>query len=337
MKYLTIKRRTLSLTVAGAAAILLLTLVTVLAAGERLPRSLVSSGGGPVGEGGVTLRSAIGQPIAGVVREGIALCSGFLCGDRAPVNQVDTIPPAVTATQPDEAETDVPLNQFIDIFFREAMDTTSVRAVITPSLTVTPTWSNGDTRLTLVHAGLTATTRYTTTVSAGSDPTGNGLANAPYTWSFTTGTDTARETDLALTKQRVSSGPITAGQRISYTFTVTNYGPTAPVSATLVDTFSSASALAEVSGSGCSWVSGSSAVTCAVDEVSVGAPVSLTLVVTTQLDFDGSLSNSAVVAPATGTVDTNPVNDSSGPVTVYVNAADGTPHQLFLPHIVRLR
>lgn len=64
--------------------VLLLSLGLVLAAGEMLPRSLVSAGGGLVAQSGLNLHSAIGQPAVGAVQNGPTLCSGFLCGPGAP-------------------------------------------------------------------------------------------------------------------------------------------------------------------------------------------------------------------------------------------------------------
>lgn len=61
-----------------------LTFSLALASGELLPRSAVSGGGGPVSQGGYALRSAIGQPVAGAVQNGVSLCSGFWCGLGAP-------------------------------------------------------------------------------------------------------------------------------------------------------------------------------------------------------------------------------------------------------------
>lgn len=62
----------------------LLTVGLVFAGGDMLPRSLVSSGGGLVSQGGYTLHSAIGQPVVGAVQNEATLCSGFLCGADAP-------------------------------------------------------------------------------------------------------------------------------------------------------------------------------------------------------------------------------------------------------------
>jgi hypothetical protein len=61
-----------------------LTVGLVLAGGDMLPRSLVSSGGSIVNQGSVSLHSAIGQPAIGTVANGTILCSGYLCDADAP-------------------------------------------------------------------------------------------------------------------------------------------------------------------------------------------------------------------------------------------------------------
>jgi hypothetical protein len=65
---------------------LLLSLQLALAAGEQLSRSVVSSGGGTVNQGSLTLLTTIGQPTAGgaTASNGQNLCSGFLCGPGVP-------------------------------------------------------------------------------------------------------------------------------------------------------------------------------------------------------------------------------------------------------------
>ena len=61
-----------------------LTVGLVLAGGDMLPRSLVSSGGSLVSQNSLTLHSAIGQPAIGTVTNGTILCSGYLCDADAP-------------------------------------------------------------------------------------------------------------------------------------------------------------------------------------------------------------------------------------------------------------
>ena len=61
-----------------------LTVGLVLAGGEIIPRSLISSSGSIVNQGSTTLHSAIGQPAIGTVANGTILCSGYLCDAAAP-------------------------------------------------------------------------------------------------------------------------------------------------------------------------------------------------------------------------------------------------------------
>lgn len=72
------------------AVILLLSLGIVLAEGEQLSRSLISSGGSITMDSGLVLHSATGQPAAGTVQNERLLCSGYWCG--AGVSETD--PPA---------------------------------------------------------------------------------------------------------------------------------------------------------------------------------------------------------------------------------------------------
>jgi len=83
--------------------------------------------------------------------------------------------------------------------------------------------------------------------------------------------------NLAIGKVAARDGVI-AGERITYTLTITNAGPIGPVTPTVVDTFGDPAALAEVAYDGdCAWTPGSAAVTCTVPNVAVNVPVSLTL------------------------------------------------------------
>jgi hypothetical protein len=89
--------------------ILLLALMglgVVLAEGEMLNRSLVSSGGSIVSQSGLTLHSATGQPVAGAVANDLLLCSGYWCGGGAPTTEppiigddFDLFLPLITSNQ----------------------------------------------------------------------------------------------------------------------------------------------------------------------------------------------------------------------------------------------
>ena len=239
---------------------------------------------------------------------------------------VDTTLPAVTTVSPADGASDVPRNLPLEINFDEPMDTATVSFLITPTVTgLTETWTNGDSRLTLIHDELAANTTYTTTISAGNDLASNPLANAPYTWVFTTGNVSAPVADLALSKTRIGTGNVMAGDRITYTLTISNGGPTVPVSGTLVDTFSEVTALAAVNGSGCNWISGSAVVTCTLTNITSDDPVQLTLVVTTSSSYSGTLSNSATVSLAGGIIDPNLDNNDAGPVLVTIVPSTNSP------------
>lgn len=73
----------------GTTALLLLALAgTALAAGEVIPRSGGSAGGGSISNGQTTLRSAFGQPVVGVASNAqTTLCSGFACGTGVMADQ----------------------------------------------------------------------------------------------------------------------------------------------------------------------------------------------------------------------------------------------------------
>ena len=96
------------------------------------------------------------------------------------------IPPEITTTSPLQGSIDVPLNADIVVTFTEAMNKTSVVPTITPTLSVTPVWSNGDKTVTYTHATeFTQCLDYTVDI-AGKDLDGAALipGSAPNPWSF---------------------------------------------------------------------------------------------------------------------------------------------------------
>ena len=65
--------------------LIFLAATAALAAGEGLPRSVVSSGGGVIQATGRQVLASIGQPVVGAVSgPPLTLCSGFICGEGAP-------------------------------------------------------------------------------------------------------------------------------------------------------------------------------------------------------------------------------------------------------------
>jgi uncharacterized repeat protein (TIGR01451 family) len=246
---------------------------------------------------------------------------------------VDATAPHIVSTNPANGAADVVRNMPIVINFDEMMAVSSVSYTLVPAVTgVVETWSNNNQRLTLAHDELAAYTRYTVTITAGTDLAGNPLANAPYPWSFTTGAVSAPEADLSLGKVRGGAGDVLAGEQVTYTLTVTNAGPDSPITATLVDTFNDAAALAVVSGAGCTWLPGTVAVTCTLTNVAVGSPVQITLVVTTSDTYSGTLSNTAQVIPPEGVVDPIPINNNAGPVSFTIQTVEHG--NLYLPLII---
>jgi hypothetical protein len=163
-----------------------------------------------------------------------------------------------------------------------------------------------------------------------------GFAPITYT-NFATVSVTNEGTDLSIGKSAEPKA-IIAGERVTYTFTITstglsagtNAGPTTPVNVTVVDTFSDAGALAGVtSDDDCAWTPGSATVTCTVTDIVSGTPAHLTLGVTSSISASGVLSNTAIVTPTGGVKDVNANNNVAESVEVTIKQA------IYLPLILR--
>jgi uncharacterized repeat protein (TIGR01451 family) len=155
-----------------------------------------------------------------------------------------------------------------------------------------------------------------------------GFAPVTYT-NFVTVTISNAGVDLSLGKSAEPEAVI-PGERLTYTLTITNAGPVTPISATVVDTFSDANALADVTSDGdCAWSPGSATVTCTVTNIVSGTPAHLTLGVTTSISASGVLSNTAVVTPTGGVMDVDASNNVARPVQVTFKQA------IYLPLVLR--
>ncbi len=254
-----------------------------------------------------------------------------------PADQILTITenlPTLTMTTPANETTDVSLNQPIVVRFSEQMNTSSVTYIVTPTLPLTPTWSQNDTKLTLAHPSFASNTNYAVKIS-GQDKGGNSLiaSSVPNPWQFTTGTQVSPEADLSISHVRMGMGSITAGDSVTYTLSITNSGPTMPVDAAVVMSFNDATALSAVNGSGCTWMPTSEDINCTVSDIS-STLATLNLVVETSPTYNGNLTSLVTVEPAGGAVDPNQENNNDGPVVVTVIKNDTAP-SVYLPLVVK--
>ncbi|MBI4239069.1 MAG: Ig-like domain-containing protein [Deltaproteobacteria bacterium] len=106
-------------------------------------------------------------------------------------------PPSVTGTSPVDGATAVMLNSSATVTFSETMDGSSITAstfkltdgsgaVVNGTITI---GDDATTAILMPTTLLTASTTYTGTVTTGVTDTGGTPPSAPYTWSFTTGTE----------------------------------------------------------------------------------------------------------------------------------------------------
>jgi uncharacterized repeat protein (TIGR01451 family) len=142
-------------------------------------------------------------------------------------------------------------------------------------------------------------------------------------------------TDLSIAKERVGTGDVTAGDRITYTLTITNAGPTTPVTATVVDTWTPVTAMVGVDAPGCdttNWAAG--VITCTKMSLSQGTAYlpDPYLVLTTSTAFSGTLTNTASITTTGGIVDLKPDNNIADPVVVTVSKGF---YSIYLPLVMR--
>lgn len=125
--------------------------------------------------------------------------------------------------------------------------------------------------------------------------------------------------DLSLAKGD-SPDPVTAGNNVTYTLTVTNNGPDTATGITLTDTLpSGVSFVSAVPGSPTCTNAGQT-VTCNLGSLANGAFTSVSIVATVAAGATGSLSNTASVASAA--TDPNGANNSASESTAVNTSAD---------------
>ena len=138
--------------------------------------------------------------------------------------------------------------------------------------------------------------------------------------------------DLSITKTD-SPDPVTAGQNLTYTITVTNNGPDTATNVVATDTLPGSVSL--ISAPGCT---GSGTLTCAVASLANGGIASFTITVTpnsagditntasvTAMESDPNTANNS--ASATTTVTSPPPPPGSDPVVIACNPSSGSRNQ----------
>lgn len=141
--------------------------------------------------------------------------------------------------------------------------------------------------------------------------------------------------DLSICKQRQESGVVAAGGRITYTVTITNAGPTTPVTATVVDTWTPIDAVVGLDAPGCAVDLGGGIITCTRTDLRTRSVLfpGPHIVFTASATFSGKLTNIARIATIGDITDSNPENNVRDPVVVTVIRNDG--HLLYLPLVGR--
>ena len=135
-------------------------------------------------------------------------------------------------------------------------------------------------------------------------------------------TEITRSADLSIVKS-LSAGGVVAGGPVSWTLTVVNAGPSTAQSVVVTDPLPAAvlGATATSTAGACT-VSGG-VVSCALDTVAVGAPVTITISGTLAGDFRGTLTNIATVSsptadPASGNSTSTATSSVSGSIDLTI-------------------
>jgi len=105
------------------------------------------------------------------------------------VTEIDLAPPIVKGSNPSAGSTGQSLTNDIIVSFSEPIAPSSLDFSSSPSLSYTPTWSEGNKVLNLSHSAFAASTTYTVTVGTGTTDAASpaNAMSAQHQWSFTTG------------------------------------------------------------------------------------------------------------------------------------------------------
>ncbi|MDM8530892.1 Calx-beta domain-containing protein [Anaerolineales bacterium HSG25] len=122
--------------------------------------------------------------------------------------------------------------------------------------------------------------------------------------------------DLQVSKARVGSGDVLAGQEITYTLTITNDGPDT-VGVVITDTFTGGTVSSIISTTSTGTCAGTGPVTCTI--ASLTNTETITMIMTTG-SFSNTFTNTAQISFTAGltAADTNPGNNTSNDITTTV-------------------
>ena len=151
-------------------------------------------------------------------------------------------------------------------------------------------------------AGDLSNTATVTSPAADPDPTNNSSTNTLIV---------QQTSDIAIVKT-VTSGPVVAGQPVTYALTVTNNGPSDAENAVITDTAPTGTtwASAAIPGGTCT-ITGAD-LACNLDALTLGQTVAATVVLDTPSSLTGTLTNTAAVTSSSFDPDTG---DSPSTVT----------------------
>ncbi len=158
------------------------------------------------------------------------------------VSVTDATPPQVVSVTPVDGASGVSVNTPLTVNFSEPMNAPSLSYAVSPD----PggwevVWDANGESVTLSHTAFDFGVTYTVVVTGAEDLAGNALANAPYTWSFTTSVDlTPPEPPVLLNPAdgavlsdtapvltwAASSSEDVAGYRLNFNGTITDVGAT---------------------------------------------------------------------------------------------------------------
>lgn len=187
------------------AALTLAATIAIFAAGESLQRSAILSGGGGSNAGGATLRSAAGEPVAGLVfaSSGASLCSGFVC---APALAAPACTPltSVTINGPTVGITGTALN------YSALVEPAEASAPIVYTWSPVPTGGQGT-----PLASITFVTTGAQVVAVTASNCSSAAANDDLAVTINSSTSGKAVTSVAI------AGPATGSTDTDYTFTAT--------------------------------------------------------------------------------------------------------------------